>query len=187
MQIADGHGRRAADARGAVEIYGVAFGEQLAQGLDAVVELGAKFHLLFDDGNAAKKDRTRLVVGFERRPIQNDRPHVVVGLQIEDGGHGDFPPEAFDIVNRAGMRADKQPRKDLCVGENRAGESTHFSRFQVTTDCGVPLAVRDEHVTKINAAGGSRFCRGWRDAWRRWRWADSRGGREWSRRPAGRK
>lgn len=116
VQIADSHRRRAADSGSAMEIDSVAFGEQFAQGLNGGIKLGPKFDLFFDHGNAAKKDRASFVVGFERRKIQVDGAHVVVGVDIQHGADACFAAEAFDIVNCAGMRADKQPRKNLRVG-----------------------------------------------------------------------
>jgi len=107
VQVADSHRRRSADARSAMEIDGVAFGEQFAQGLNRGIKLGAKFDLFFDHRNAAKKDRASFVVGFKRRKIQVDGAHIVVGVDVEHGGDACFAAEAFDIVNRAGMRADK--------------------------------------------------------------------------------
>src|SRR4029077_1784989 len=97
------------------EIYRVTFGEQLAQGLDAPVQLGAQFHLFLDHRSAAQNDGISLVVGFQRRKIQIDSPHVVVGVDVEYGGDACFAAEALDIVNGSGMRSNKQPRKDLRV------------------------------------------------------------------------
>lgn len=100
-----------------MEIDGVAFGEQLVQFLDAAIELGAQFDLLLNHRNAAKEEnRAGPIVGLERRPIQVDRAHVVVGVNIEHGGDAGFAAKAFDIVNRARVRADKEARKDLRVG-----------------------------------------------------------------------
>ena len=55
-------------------------------------------------------------MGFERRKIQVDGAHIVVGVDIQHGGDACFAAETFYIVSRAGMGADKQPRKDLRVG-----------------------------------------------------------------------
>lgn len=143
MQIADGHGRRAADAGGAMQIDGVTFGEQLVQFPDAPVKLGAQFDLLFDHRHAAKEEkRAGPIVGLQGGPIEVDRAHVVVGVDVEHGGDAGLAAKAFDIVNRARMRADKEIRKDLRVGKFFAGESTHFLfRFQVTTNFDDPLAL----------------------------------------------
>jgi hypothetical protein len=72
--------------------------------------------LFLDHGNATKKDRASFVMGFERRKIQIDGAHIVVGVDVEHGGDACFAAEAFDIVSCTGMRADKQARKDLRVG-----------------------------------------------------------------------
>ena len=116
MQIADSDGRRAADAGGAMEIDGVAFGEQPAEGLDGVAELGAQFDLFLDHGSAAENYRGGFVMGFEWRKIEVNGAHVVVGVNIEHGGDAGFAAEALDIFNGAGMRADEEARKDLRVG-----------------------------------------------------------------------
>lgn len=116
VQIANGDRRRAADAGGAMEIDGVVIGEQFVQSLDASEELGAKFRLLFEHGDAAKDDPAVLVMGFERRKIQHDGAHVLVGMDIEHGGDAQFPTDAFDIGDGARMRADKEAGKDLRVG-----------------------------------------------------------------------
>ena len=126
MQVANGHGGRAADASGAMEINGVAFGEQLIQGSDAIVELGPQFDLFLDHRSTTKDDGAKLVVRLQGRKIQIDRTHVVVGMDIEHGGYGRFAAEALDIFDGARMRADEEPRKDLRVGEFFARESTHF-------------------------------------------------------------
>lgn len=100
-----------------MEIDGVAFGEQLVQFLDAAIELGAQFDLLLDHGNAAKEENgAGPIVGLERRPIEVDGAHVLVGVDVEHGGDAGFAAKAFDIVNRARVRADKEARKDLRVG-----------------------------------------------------------------------
>ncbi len=127
MEIADGYGWSAADARGAVEINGVAFGKQFTQRLDAAVELGAQIDLFLDDGSAAKRDGTTLVVGFEGRPIQIDRAHVVVGVDVEHGRDARFTAKTFDIFDGTGMGSDKEAREDLRVSEFFAGESFHFA------------------------------------------------------------
>ena len=144
VQITDSHSRRAADARGAVEINRVAFGEQFVECLNRGAEFGAKLDLFLDHGRAAKNDSARPVVRLQGRKIQIDGAHVVVGVNVEHGGDARLAAEAFDIFNRAGMRADKEIRQDLRVSKFFAGESTHFPLgFQVTTDsCGMPAIVR---------------------------------------------
>jgi hypothetical protein len=143
MQIADGHGRGAADARGAMDVDCMAFDEQLVQFSDAAVELGPQFDLFLDHGNTAKKENgARPIVSLQGRPIEVDRAHVVVSVDIEHGSDAGFAAEPFDVVNASGMGSDKEARKDLRVGECFAWESTHFSlRFQVSTKSGGPLAV----------------------------------------------
>ena len=115
VQVTDGDRGRAANARGAVEIDGVAGGEEFVESVDARAELGAKLRLLLEHGDAAKFDAAGAVVGFERLEIQEDGGHIGVRVDIEDGGDAQFVAEAFDIGDGAGMRADKKAGKDLRV------------------------------------------------------------------------
>src|SRR5690242_3662298 len=116
MQITDGYGRRAPDAGGAMEIDGVAFGEQFVEGLDGMAELGSQFELFLDHGRTAEDDGAGSVVRFEGREIEVDRAHVVVGVDIEHGSDAGFAAETLDIFNGSRMRADVEARKDLRVG-----------------------------------------------------------------------
>ena len=115
VQVTDGDRGRAANACGAVEIDGVAGGEEFVESVDARAELGAKFGLLLEHGDAAKFDAAGAVVGFERLEIQEDGGHVCVRVDIEHGSDAQFLAEPFDIGDGARMRADKKAGKDLRV------------------------------------------------------------------------
>jgi len=64
-------------------------------------------------------------VRFERREIEIDGTHVVVGVNVEHGGDAGFAAQAFDICDGARMRADKKIGQDLRVRQDFAGESFH--------------------------------------------------------------
>ncbi len=54
VQITDGHGRRAADAGGAMEIDDVALGDELIEGFDGGAKLRTKLELFLDHGGTAQ-------------------------------------------------------------------------------------------------------------------------------------
>ncbi len=55
------------------------------------------------------------VVGFKRFPSEIHGAHILVRLQIEDGGDAGFQPESLNVTCALGMRTKEESGKKLGV------------------------------------------------------------------------
>src|SRR5712692_5243321 len=60
-----------------------------------------------------------LVMCFERFPDEIDRTHIVVRLQIQNGGDASFLPQPVNVIGSLRVRTEEESRKNLGIVHRR--------------------------------------------------------------------